>query len=236
MEGVKHEGETKGSIIQVGGYDAYVAEPTGSTVHKNTAILYIPDVYSIWSNSQLMADQFAANGYYTIIPDVFRGDDIAKTTKGADWSFPTWIANHQVKDVEPVLDASMKFLAEKGYTKIGSVGYCFGAKYTCRYMAKGRGVSVGYVAHPSFVDEDELKAITGPLSIAAAETDEIFPVEKRHKSEEILKETKLPYQINLFSGVSHGFSVRCDPTVKIEKFSKEAAFYQAVQWFDEYLL
>ncbi len=79
-------------------------------------------------------------------------------------------------------------------------------------------------------------AINGPLSISAAETDEIFTVEKRHKSEEILKETKQAYQINLFSGVSHGFTVRCDLSKKVEKFSKEQAFLQAIAWFDEYLI
>lgn len=116
------------------------------------------------------------------------------------------------------------------------------------------GIKVGYVAHPSFVDEDELAAITGPLSIAAAETDQIFPTEKRHQSEEILRKVGQPYQINLFSGVSvctvpstkqhlvaeiraqHGFAVRGDTSVKIEKWSKEQAFYQAVAWFDQYLL
>jgi len=89
---------------------------------------------------------------------------------------------------------------------------------------------------PSFVDEAELRAIEGPLSIAAAETDEIFPTEKRHQSETILAETKQPYQINLYSGVVHGFSVRGDPSVKHEKFAREKAFLQAVQWFDEYLI
>jgi len=103
-------------------------------------------------------------------------------------------------------------------------------------MAKGKGVDVGYVAHPSFVEEEELAAIAGPLSIAAAETDQIFPAEKRHKSETILVETKQPYQINLYSGVVHGFSVRCDTSKKIEKFSKEQAFLQAVSWFDEHLI
>ena len=81
-----------------------------------------------------------------------------------------------------------------------------------------------------------MAAISGPLSIAAAETDAIFPSEKRHKSEVILKDTKQPYQINLFSGVSHGFSVRCDTSKPIEKFAKEQAFLQGVVWFNEHLL
>ena len=98
------------------------------------------------------------------------------------------------------------------------------------------GIKAGYLAHPSFVTEDELAAITGPLAISAAETDAIFPAEKRHQSEEILKATGQPYQVTLYSGVEHGFAVRGDETKKIERFAKEQAFLQAVTWFNEWLL
>jgi dienelactone hydrolase len=86
------------------------------------------------------------------------------------------------------------------------------------------------------VQEEEFTSVTGPLSIAAAETDPIFPAENRHQSEVILSKIKVPYQINLFSGVSHGFAVRGDPKVKAEKFAKERAFVQAADWFDEHLV
>lgn len=42
--------------------------------------------------------------------------------------------------------------------------------------------------------------------------------------------------MTLFSGVEHGFAVRGDPSVRIQRFAKEQAFLQAVAWFDEYLL
>ena len=45
----------------------------------------------------------------------------------------------------------------------------------------------------------------------------------------------MPYQINLYSHVDHGFAVRADISIKAVKFAKEQAFNQAVQWFDEYL-
>lgn len=118
--------------------------------------------------------------------------------------------------------------------KIGAVGYCFGAKYVVRFLKPGQ-VDVGYCAHPSFVEDKELEAIKGPLAISAAETDHIFPTEKRHKSEEILKEVKQPYQINLYSGVEHGFAVRGDPKVRQTVYAKESAFLQALQWFEEHL-
>ena len=67
------------------------------------------------------------------------------------------------------------------------------------------------------------------------ETDAIFPAEKRHKSEEILQKTGQPYQINLYSGTEHGFAVRSDISKAVTRFAKEAAFMQAVAWFNQWL-
>lgn len=118
-------------------------------------------------------------------------------------------------------------------------------QYVARYLGaigkeNNASVEAGFTAHPSFVEAAELKAITGPISIAAAETDQIFPAEKRHESEVILKELsegplKLPYQMNLYSGVQHGFAVRGDVADARAKFAKEMAFMQAVQWFDHFV-
>ncbi|RKL15158.1 hypothetical protein BFJ68_g5796 [Fusarium oxysporum] len=232
-EGVRHEGEPAGKMIKLdSGLDAYIATAPADKAHKGTGIVYIADIFGIWTNSKLMADQFAANGYTTIIPDIFNGDvmplpmpeglDIMSwITKGAKGDNP-----HTPAQIDPIIAESIKTLKEQGATKIGA--------YVIRNYSAG--IDVGYVAHPSFVEEEELKAITGPLSIAAAQTDNIFPAEKRHRSEEILIETGKPFQINLFSHVEHGFAVRADLKDKRKKFAKEQAFFQAVQWFDEYLI
>ena len=45
----------------------------------------------------------------------------------------------------------------------------------------------------------------------------------------------MPFQINLFSDVEHGFAVRCDLSQRRQRFAKENAFGQAVAWFDEYV-
>ncbi|KAI9646844.1 hypothetical protein NHQ30_004844 [Ciborinia camelliae] len=241
--GVKHEGQPTGSSIKIADtIDAYVAEPTGK-VHEDTAILYLPDVIGIWQNSQLMADQFAANGYYTVIPDILNGDPVSLNNRPKDFDIMDWLTKgsdgnnpHTCTYIDPIVEKSIEYLRSKGYKKIGAVGYCFGAKSVFRFLAEGKGFDAGYVAHPSFTEEDEVRAIKGPISIAAAETDEIFPAEKRHKTEEILKEIKATYQMNLFSGVAHGFSVRCDVSKPVEKFAKEQAFLQAIAWFDQYLV
>lgn len=78
-----------------------------------------------------MADKFAANGYYTLMPDLFNGDAMslnrpegfdlmAWLTKGTGGNNP-----HTTEQVDPIVEKSIAYLKEQGYKKIGSVGYCF---------------------------------------------------------------------------------------------------------------
>jgi dienelactone hydrolase len=96
-------------------------------------------------------------------------------------------------------------------------------------------VSVGFIAHPADIQEEELQGVKRPLAMAAAETDYVFPANLRHKSEETLKKAGVDYQINLYSGVNHGFAVRCDLSQRVQKFAKESAMLQALHWFDHHL-
>lgn len=68
--------------------------------------------------------------------------------------------------------------------------------------------------------------------ICITETDNIFTRELRHKSEDILIKTGQHYQLNLFSGVEHGFAIRADLSKPQNKYAKEQAFVQALAWFD----
>ncbi|OQD74629.1 hypothetical protein PENDEC_c010G06442 [Penicillium decumbens] len=232
--GFKHEGNPVGEVKNIDGIDSYITYPKDKSTEK--AILFLPDVFGIYPNAQLLADEFANNGYLTIIPDLFQGDQISlEAMESGKADLPAWLPKHQADNVEPVVDKTIKYLRETlGVKKIGAVGYCFGAKYVVRYLKPGQ-IDVGYTAHPSFVTHEELGAIQGPVSIAAAEVDQIFTTQLRHESEETLIKTGQPWQINLFSGVSHGFAVRADLSDKKQKFAKEQAFCQAVVWFNQYL-
>lgn len=43
------------------------------------------------------------------------------------------------------------------------------------------------------------------------------------------------YQISLYSDVDHGFALKADLSKPRSKFAAEAAFLQAVMWFDEFV-
>lgn len=130
------------------------------------------------------------------MPDLFHNDPVA-LNRPDGFDIQKWRSKHSTDRVDPVVESVVSHIhAELGITRIGAVGYCFGAKYVARFLAPHRGVSVGYMAHPSFVDINELKGMQGPLCIAAAETDEIFPAEKRRETENLLKESGNVYQIS----------------------------------------
>lgn len=83
-------------------------------------------------NSKLMADQFAANGYYTIIIDLFNGDPMS-LNKDPNFDFMKWLTYgtdgknpHTPAGVDPIVEAAIKYLKEeKKIKKIGAAGYCF---------------------------------------------------------------------------------------------------------------
>jgi len=176
--GVKHEGTAVGEIKKIGDISTYFSYPKDKSTHN--AILIITDVIGHeFINVQLIADQFAANGYFVVIPDLFYGDTV-KLNSPPDFDLMGWLQNHQPANVDPIIETTLKEMRGRlGCKRIGGVGYCFGGKYVCRFLKEGR-LDAGYTAHPSFVDKEELEGIVGPLSISAAETDQIFPAAKRH--------------------------------------------------------
>lgn len=81
-----------------------------------------------------MADSFAAQGYTTLIPDIFKGDQ-APVERPAGWDIAAWITKgsdgnnpHTPATIDPIVVQGIETLKSLGIKRIGGVGYCFGAK------------------------------------------------------------------------------------------------------------
>ncbi|KAF4458700.1 dienelactone hydrolase [Fusarium albosuccineum] len=234
-----HEGNPEGKLIRINGkIGAYLATPVGGA-SPPPAVLYLADNIGIWRNSKLMADAFASHGYVCLVLDLFDGDP-APLNAPEDFDVPKWLTHgssgknpHTDNEIDPIVAAGIDYLRHMGIVNIASAGYCLGAKYAIRHFAAG--IKCSFLAHPSFVGAEDLATVPGPVSIAAAEHDDIFTVDQRHASEKALASSGQDFQINLFSGVHHGFAVRGDLNDKKQLFAKEQAFRQAVSWFERYL-
>ncbi|KAH7231228.1 uncharacterized protein BKA55DRAFT_524936 [Fusarium redolens] len=141
--GFRHEGALQGKAIRITGgkHEAYLATPPPDKA-KKFAILFLPDIMGIWKNSRLLSDEFASNGYLTLLLDTFNGDPLpVRAVVNDEVDIFKWLAGgstgdnpHNEPAVDPIVLDAIKFLREEyGVKKLGAVGYCFGAKYLVRH-------------------------------------------------------------------------------------------------------
>jgi dienelactone hydrolase len=90
----------------------------------------LSDIFGIFRNNQLLADEFALNGYLAILPDLFDGDQITVGDYDAKKiDMAAWISRHTVDDISPIVEATIKYVrAQPGIQAVGAAGYCLGAK------------------------------------------------------------------------------------------------------------
>lgn len=148
-------GEPTGSIITIdNGIECYYAKATGDKIHEGKAILYLPGAISL--DNPVHKALTISDRYSTLIVDTFNKDPV-KMNGPPGFDIMKWLNEgtgggpHTYKEVDPIVETAIKYLKNQGFSKIGSVGYCFGGKYVARFMAKGKGIDVGYTAHPSYV-------------------------------------------------------------------------------------
>lgn len=112
---------------------AYISEPTATT-ETGAAILFLTDGFGISNNAKLLADRFAEEGYFTIVPDLFEGDPFPDP-RPMSFDLKAWLKSgaggkgHLPDAVDPIVEDIILWLKkEKSFKKVGAVGYCFGGK------------------------------------------------------------------------------------------------------------
>lgn len=221
-----HEGTPVGKHESVFGLDTYI---TGFEHSTSRVIVILSDIHGHrFNNTLLVADELAKAGYRVYIPDILKNDPVGPTT-----DFASWLQKHPNEVTRPIVDGFLKSLrGEVGTSSfIGVIGYCYGAKYAIQHLAEEGLATAGAIAHPSFVTIEEVAAIKKPIVIAAAEIDPIFTTELRHQTEAKLAEINARYQLTVFSGVEHGFSIKGDTKNPLVKYAKEKTLVDQLQWF-----
>lgn len=89
--GVRHEGIAEGQVEKVGEIECYTATPTGD-FPKDKVLLFLANGFGInLTNSKLLVDDIARNGFRTVAPNILNGDPFQKTfsTAGVSSLSPT---------------------------------------------------------------------------------------------------------------------------------------------------
>jgi dienelactone hydrolase len=96
----------------------------------------LSDVFGLYNNSKLLADDFAANGYLTVIPDIFKDEALPlDALESGKVDLTSWGARHGPEQVDPVVESTIAYLRQDlGIKRIGGVGYCFGGKVRASFI------------------------------------------------------------------------------------------------------
>lgn len=160
------------TTLTVADHDCFAAQ-VYFTGPKNAeiGIIFFTDIFGVeFVNSQLVADSFGAQGYRTIVPDLFRGQPVPVDAP-ADFDYAAFSAANQPATIDPIIELTLNEIrTNTNIKRLGATGYCFGGRIVARFLGRDAGIIAGYTAHPSGTLPAEWAAVSGPLSIANAGT------------------------------------------------------------------
>ncbi|KAI3524043.1 hypothetical protein L1887_02654 [Cichorium endivia] len=189
-------GGESGDVVQIASLNSYVSGNADSKI----AVLLVSDVFGYEAPKlRKLADKVASAGYYVVVPDFFHGDPVIPGT-----SLQDWLKNHEPLEAVEFAKSVIKALKEKGISKIGAAGFCWGAKVVVE-LAKEAEIQVAALLHPSFVILDDIKGVKVSTGIFGAEIDKMCPPEVVKEFELALEaKPEIDHFVKIYNGVSDG--------------------------------
>ncbi|KAL9233096.1 hypothetical protein vseg_008134 [Gypsophila vaccaria] len=217
-------------VDQIGGLNSYVSGSPDSTL----AILLISDVFGYEApNLRKLADKVAEAGYCVVVPDYFHGDPY--NPENSERPLQVWLKDHGPEKAYEETKPVIEYLKQKGISKIGAAGMCWGAKVVV-HLAQADYIQAGVLLHPSFVTVDDVKGVKVPLAVLGAENDHLSPPTLVEQFGEALNaKPEVDGFVKIFPGVTHGWTVRYNPEDAAAVNSAHEAHLEMLAWFLKYI-
>jgi carboxymethylenebutenolidase len=158
-----------------GEFQAYVARPAASPA---PTVVVIQEIFGVNAVMRGIADEFAAQGFLAICPDLFwriePGIDITDQSE-AEWKrafelFNAFDVDKGMADIQATIDAARKDAGSNG--KVGAVGYGLGGLLAFLSATRTNAdASVGYYGVGIDNRLGEIGRISHPLMLHIAEED-----------------------------------------------------------------
>jgi len=179
------------------------------------------------------AQMIARLGYVVFAADIFGKDVVPKTVP--EMTALTNIYNNDRQLMRARAQAGFDALARNAMvdtSKIAIIGYCFGGTVAIELAETGVQGMGTIAVHGSFRNftPEAARNIKGPVLILHGAEDEVAPLEEVNKLIADLRAAKVPWELQLYSGSSHGFDNPSNPheeradreyKLSIQRFFKE---------------
>ena len=205
--------ETNSQWIDVttedGTFGAYLSLPRGG---KGPGIVLLQEIFGVNQHIRNVADQYAADGYVVIAPDLFWRADarIELAYDEAGWKRAVELMNGLDFDkAQTDIAATVKALrAQEGTAgqKIASIGYCMGGLLSYRTAADGLvDTAVAYYGGGIQNGLDRADEIKVPVLMHFGSADSHIPNEAVKAIAERFEGVE-SVEIHVYQGAEHGFN------------------------------
>ena len=202
-----------GQVSSLGDLPIYTSGSPG-----DRAILVWPEVFGWEGRMKNICDQLGSEGYFVVMPDHMRGETMAT---GGQGFLKKW-ADYNSVTGRDITEKLLPYLKQNGVTKIGAIGFCWGAWVIHRASAAGVPLLCGAGCHPSVRLENmasdsadtELELagkVRCPMLLAAAGNDP-ENVKEGGAVSELLKKRFPSSVVRSFPAQQHGWVSRGDVT------------------------
>ena len=125
---------------------------------------------------------------------------------------------------------------------VGAAGFCWGGPHVLALTTPSKCdpelCDALFTAHPSNVGVEDFAGVAKPLSLAVGSEDHLLGREAVKGAEAVLERRQKEgmmgrYEVVVYEGAGHGFSVRIDRSNARQNQQAEEAEGQAVRWFTD---
>jgi carboxymethylenebutenolidase len=193
-------------------------------------VVVVHEWWGLNDNIRDMTKRLAGEGYTALAVDLF-GGKVATTPDSAMKLYQA--AMEHIPSGERNVGAAVAYLKQRGATKIGSVGWCFGGHWSLRTgLVGGKDVHAVVVYYgPPITDRKELARLQAPLLGLYGGKDPNIPVDSVRAMERQLKALGKTVEIKIYPEASHAFAnpsgQAYDPAAANDAWKRTVAFFQA---------
>lgn len=206
--------EEKGIVFTLEGTRCYAS----GSPQFGSGVIVMHDVFGPWTgNHKILCDQLAAGGHYVVMPDFYDGGSIQPyydTNRVPEGK--AWLKKFNWKYCSDKLKPVHAHLKENGVSRVGSIGFCWGAWLVAKVCQDPSLVQAGVWCHPSCQVAKELYEGETEHELTAAVKSATLILPSPQEAEfyrngelaQIMNDKGVPNDMVYFEDQAHGWVVR----------------------------
>lgn len=181
------------------GVKGYYARPMEGGEYPGVVMIH--EWWGLNDQIKEMAKELAGEGYQVLAVDLF-----SSVAADADKARAQVAGLDQETALEN-MKAAVEYLREKGATRVGSLGWCFGGGQSMQLAVSGEELEATVIYYGNLVtDKDQLQAIGWPVLGVFGDEDQSIPVQTVREFEAALEDLGIAKSVNVYEGVGHAFA------------------------------